>query len=207
MLTSVTPDGNKYRYANFAVHPKSTNLVAAVLEYHPDPDNDYPEKVENGLCVINTTTKTQPSPLRPNSTTVFYAAPVFNPSGTKMAWQEWKKPWMPFEAGFIYVADVDDKMTLSNVIKVAGSENPTPMSVNYPLWLSDATLLYTSDASDFANSYIYSTDTDKSTAVLPSPVEQDFCEPQWFFGLYPYAPIGDGTYGVFTAFKDGRNIL
>ena len=207
---SVTSADTKYRYANFAVNPKSTNLVAAVSEYHPDPDNDDPEKVENGLCAINTTTKAQPYPLRPNSTTVFYAAPVFNPSGTKMAWQEWQEPWMPFEAGFIYVADVqivDDKMKLSNVIKVAGGEDPKPVSVNYPLWLSDTTLLYASDEPHFANPYIYSTDTGKSTAVLPSPIEQDFCEPQWYFGLYPYAPIGDGTYGVFTAFENGRNIL
>ncbi|KAL4065539.1 Alpha/Beta hydrolase protein [Scleroderma yunnanense] len=208
---AVTPNDIRYRYANFAVHPTANHLVAAVSEYHPDLSNDDPEKVENGLCVINTTTKAQPLPLRDSSTTIFYAAPVFNPSGTKMAWQEWAEPWMPFEAGFIYVADVqiaNDMIQLSNIIPVAGSEDESkPVSVNYPLWLSDTALLYTSDESGFANPYIYSTESGTPTAVLKSPINQDFCEPQWVFGLYPYAPIGNGDYGIFTAFENGRNIL
>ncbi|KAG6330857.1 hypothetical protein ID866_8232, partial [Astraeus odoratus] len=210
-------DGDKdkrYRYANFAVHPgdASDHLIAAVMEYHPDLENDKPEDVVNGLSVINTKTKAQPDILM-QSTTAFYAAPVFNPSGKKMAWQQWNQPWMPFEAAFIYVADVevnDDKIVLSNTICVAGSEGDNggqAVAVNYPLWLSETELLYTSDESGFANPYIYSTETGNPRAVLPKPIKQDFCEPAWYLGLYPYAPLGDGVYGAFTAFEKGRNIF
>ncbi|KAI6012227.1 Alpha/Beta hydrolase protein [Pisolithus marmoratus] len=201
----VSPEdpNNQYRYANFAVHPVQTNLIASILEYHPD---DNPQNVVTTLCVIDTATATRTGLVEGAD---FYASPVFNPSGTKIAWQEWYQPDMPFEGALIYIADVsieNSTIVLSNTTYVAGKK--LEISVTYPTWVSDTTLLYTSDESNgFQNPFIYSTATGSARAALASPIEQDFAEPAWYFGLYPYALLGDGSYGAFTAFQDGRNIL
>ncbi|KAI6144349.1 Alpha/Beta hydrolase protein [Pisolithus tinctorius] len=205
----VSPEdpNQQYRYANFAVHPVQTNLIASILEYHPDEN---PQNVVTTLCVIDTATATRTGLVEGAD---FYAAPVFNPSGTKIAWQEWYQPDMPFEGGLVYVADVsieDGAIVLSNTTYVAGEK--LEISAGYPLWISDTALLYTSDYTPgsslrFQNPFIYSTDTGSSRAALATPIAQDFAEPAWYFGLYPYALLGDGSYGAFTAFQDGRNIL
>ena len=63
-LTLPISDDTWHCHANFVVHPTSKNLATAVLEYHPDLENDDPENVSNGLCTINITTRVQPLPLR-----------------------------------------------------------------------------------------------------------------------------------------------
>ncbi|KAF9242826.1 Alpha/Beta hydrolase protein [Melanogaster broomeanus] len=196
----ITPENDKWRYANFAVHPTQTNLLVSVLEDHT------PQPVANTLCLINTETATKSNLVDGAD---FYATPVFNPSGTKIAWQEWYQPDMPFEGALIYIADVyivNGGMELSNKTYVAGEK--LNISVTYPTWISDITLIYTSDESNgFQNPFIYSVGTGCATAALATPIEQDFAEPAWHLGLYPYALQGDGRYGVFTAFQEGRNIL
>ncbi|KAI6127094.1 Alpha/Beta hydrolase protein [Pisolithus sp. B1] len=188
-------DPNKqYRYANFAVHPVQTNLIASILEYHPDQN---PQNVVTTLCVIDTMTATRTGLVEGAD---FYASPVFNPSGTRIAWQEWYQPDMPFEGALIYIADVsieNGAIVLSNRTYVAGEK--LKISASYPTWISDTTLLYTSDESNgFQNPFIYSTTTGSARAALANPIEQDFAEPAWYFGLYPYALLGDGSYGAFT---------
>ncbi|KAI6018169.1 Alpha/Beta hydrolase protein [Pisolithus microcarpus] len=201
----VSPEDPKkqYRYANFAVHPVETNLIASILEYHPDEN---PQNVVTTLCVIDTATTTRTGLVEGAD---FYASPVFNPSGTKIAWQEWYQPDMPFEGALIYIADVciiNGAIVLSNRTYVAGKK--LEISATYPTWISNTTLLYTSDESNgFQNPFIYSTTTGSARPALANPIDQDFAEPAWFFGLYPYALLGDGSYGAFTAFQDGRNIL
>ncbi|KIJ67214.1 hypothetical protein HYDPIDRAFT_107939 [Hydnomerulius pinastri MD-312] len=203
--TAITPKNDKWRYANFAVHPTQTNLLVSILEDHTV---DTPQTVVNTLCLINTKAGTN---LKKDfvSGADFYATPVFNPSGTKIAWQEWYQPDMPFEGALIYIADVsivDDDIVLSNKTLVAGKK--LDISVTYPTWITDTKLIYTSDESNgFQNPFIYSTETKCATAALAKPIAQDFAEPAWHLGLYPYALQGDGSYGAFTAFQDGRNIL
>ncbi|KAF9221091.1 alpha/beta-hydrolase [Gyrodon lividus] len=199
----VTPENTKWRYANFAVHPGQTNLLVSILEDHTV---DTPQTVVNTLCLINTETATKSTLVEGAD---FYATPVFNSSGTKIAWQEWYQPDMPFEGALIYIADVsvvNGGIELSNKTYVAGEK--LNISATYPTWISDTKLIYTSDESNgFQNPFIYSTETGRATAALAKPIEQDFAEPAWHLGLYPYALQGYGSYGAFTAFQDGRNIL
>jgi hypothetical protein len=178
-------------------------LLVTVREDHTI---DTPESVVNTICVVNTST---------GSVTIlidgadFYAAPVFNPSGNKIGWQEWYLPDMPFEGALIYVADVaidDGTIVISNREWVAGEK--LNIAAGYPSWSTDTTLVYASDGvNQFQNPFIYSTETGKSTPVLKTAVGQDFAEPAWTLGQLPYAILDGGKYGAFTAFENGRNIL
>ncbi|KIK99166.1 hypothetical protein PAXRUDRAFT_823066 [Paxillus rubicundulus Ve08.2h10] len=204
----VTSENSKYRYANFAVHPVRHDLLVSVLEDHTV---DTPQTVISTLCVINTTRKAV-FPLVVGAD--FYASPSFNTSGTKMAWQEWYHPDMPWEGSFIYVSDVlvqTDTIVVFNKKHVAGET--ITKSVSYPTWSSDTTLIFTSDElGGFQNPFTYSTSTGLTQLVLPAPIAEDFGGPAWTLGNYPYALLddpkgGDKKYAAFTAFREGRNVL
>lgn len=198
----------KYRYANFAVHPARHDLLVSILEDHTV---DTPQTVITTICVINTTRKAV-FPLVVGAD--FYAAPVFNPSGTKIAWQEWYHPDMPWEGSLINIADVliqEDTLVILNKTNVAGEA--LTKSVNYPDWTSDTTLVFTSDElNGFQNPFIYSTLTGSAQLAIPGLIQEDFGGPAWTLGNFPYALLddprgGDGKFAAFTAFRDGRNVL
>ena len=206
-LSTVNP---LWRYANFAIHPRQNNLLVTLREDHTnDKDNKQPENVVNTICVVDTTAST-PTVNIVIQGAGFYATPVLNPSGNKIAWQQWDLPDMPWEGGLIYVAGVSvDPTSLkinSEAVLVAGEAGKK--AATFPSWIADTTLAYTTDGyNQYQNPYIFHTDTKESTPVLKTPLTQDFAEPAWWLGYYPFAVLGGGKYGAFTAFKDGGNIL
>ena len=185
------------------MHPTETHLLVTVREDHTI---DTPESVINTLCVVDTNTGCVTVIIEHAD---FYAAPGFNPSGNKICWQEWYLPDMPFEGALIYVADVaidNGKIVISKCAKVAGEK--LNIAAGYPSWTTDTTLVYTSDGvNKFQNPFIYCTKTGQPTPVLKAAVAQDFAEPAWTLGLFPYAILNGGKYGAFTAFENGRNVL
>ncbi|KAH0838867.1 Alpha/Beta hydrolase protein [Lanmaoa asiatica] len=212
---AVTPENPLWRYANFAVHPQQTNLLVTIREDHTDdPNGDAPQNVVNTLCVVDTTTALV-KVIAESGKKSFYATPVFNPSGNKIAWQQWSLPDMPWEGGIIYVADVitsGGTIQISEPVLVAGEKGKE--SANFPAWIDKTTLLFTWDGEKgnrFQNPFIFDTGKPRSPQnpkrVLDNPLPQDFAEPAWWLGLYPYAILDGGKYGAFTAFKDGKNIL
>ncbi|KAF9221074.1 alpha/beta-hydrolase [Gyrodon lividus] len=199
----VTPDNQAYRYANFAVHPINKHLLVSILEDHTV---DTPQTVVTTLCVVNTQLKAV-FPFVVGAD--FYSTPVLNSAGTKIAWQEWYHPDMPWEGSLLYVADVlvqSDTLIVINKTHVAGKK--LDVSIGYPIWVDNSRLLYTSDASEgFQNPFIYSTITGKATLAFDKPVHEDFCRPAWSLGTYPYAILEGGNYAAFAAFRNGRHVL
>ncbi|KAF8840457.1 alpha/beta-hydrolase [Paxillus ammoniavirescens] len=199
----ITPDNQAYRYGDFAVHPIKKHLLVSILEDHTI---DTPQTVITTLCIINTQLKAV-FPLVVGAD--FYATPVFNPSGTKIAWQEWYHPDMPWEGSLLYVADIlvqSDTLLVTNKLHVAGKK--LDVSIGYPTWVDNSTLLYTSDASEgFQNPFIYSTATGQATLAFDKPVHEDFCRPAWSLGTYPHAILEGGNCAAFVAFRDGRHVL
>ena len=197
-----------WRYANFVVHPKQTNLLVTLREDHTnDPKGDAPQDVVNTLCVIDTNTSSVNTILEGAD---FYATPVFNPSGNKIAWQEWNLPDMPWAGGLIYVTDVivnpQGIAVLNPPTLVAGKKGK--ISATFPSWITDTRLVYITDGVNrFQNPFIFCTDTKQSTPVLKELLQKDFSQPAWVLGRNPYAILDDGNYGAFTAFEHGRNIL
>ncbi|KAF8433707.1 Alpha/Beta hydrolase protein [Boletus edulis BED1] len=205
---AITPDNYLLRYANFAIHPTQTNLLVTLREDHTnDPNYTAPENVVNTICVVDINTATVNIVVQGAD---FYATPVFNPSGTKIGWQQWNLPDMPWQGGLVYVTDVSvdsGSLTVSSDLILVAGEAGTK-SATFPSWITDTSLAYITDGyNKYWNPYIFDTNTQQSTVVLKTSLEQDFAEPAWFLGLYPYAILDGGKYGAFTAFKDGGNIL
>ncbi|KAJ7471903.1 Alpha/Beta hydrolase protein [Mycena latifolia] len=196
----VTPESKVFRFANFDVHPKHPHLLVSILEDHSDKTS--PTSVVNTLCIINTKTQSV-SPLVSGAD--FYASPKFSPDGSRIVWQQWSLPDMPWQGAEIFVADVileADRLEISNTSYVAGQK--TTNSVSYPGWATTNTLLFTSDKSGYQNPWKYEL---AASPVFSQAIDQDFGEPAWVLGRSPYAVIDDGKRALFSAFQGGRSVL
>ncbi|KAL0948370.1 hypothetical protein HGRIS_010952 [Hohenbuehelia grisea] len=202
----VTPDSKKlHRFADFDLHPKDTQFLVAIKEDHTqDPDGETPSKVITTLCIVNVSSGTV-APLVTGAD--FYSSPRFSPDGSKIAWVQWDFPDMPWDGAQLQVADVvisGSELSLKNVVHVAGEH--AKVSIEYPYWVSKDMLLFTSDQSGYQNPWKYV--NGKASPVFLEPVSEDFCEPAWTFGLYPYAAIGStGGRILCTAWRGGRTVL
>lgn len=113
----------------------------------------------------------------------FYAAPRLSPDGSQLAWLAWDRPNMPWETAALWVADVHEDGTLSNLRQIAGGPGE---SIFQPEWSPDGRLHFVSDRSGWWNLYCWQ-DGD-IRALHPMPAE--FGEPQWVFGMRTYAFVG-----------------
>ncbi|KAG6865012.1 hypothetical protein C0991_005654 [Blastosporella zonata] len=198
---AVTPGDNIHRFADFDVHPVHTHLLVAIQEDHTI---DEPSAIINTLCVINTNTNS----VHPLVSGVdFYASPKFSPDGTRLAWQQWSHPDMPWEGGLIYVADTtidSDTISVKNLTHVAGEA--LKVSAAFPSWANNETLIFTSDESGYINPWKYQ--NGQATALFPEPVQYEFGYPGWALQTSPYAILDqEGKLAVFITIKDGRDRL
>ncbi|THG97400.1 hypothetical protein EW026_g4586 [Hermanssonia centrifuga] len=200
---AITPESKVHRYANFAVHPLHRHLLVVVQEDHTHPA---PADVVNTLCTVDSSTQTVSSLLAGMD---FYAAPSFSPDGSHLIWVQWSHPDMPWDGSEIYIASVqteDHKLKLENIRHVAGQKDK--ISAGYPTWASNDVVLFTSDESGYQNPWKYTLSTGTATAVLQTPVKEDFSLPAWFLGGSYGAPIDkEGKMAVCTAFRNGRSVL
>ncbi|KAG9225461.1 hypothetical protein CCMSSC00406_0002964 [Pleurotus cornucopiae] len=203
---AVTPDSKSlHRFSDFNVHPKNSHFVVAVMEDHTDdPNGEAPSKVVNTLCIIDTTAKSVSALV---SGADFYSNARFSPDGHRLIWVQWFHPDMPWDGSELRHADVvtlEGRVSLTNVVTIAGV--PSQISVAFPSWISNDTLLFTSDQSGYQNLHKYA--NGETTPVFPKPIAQDFSQPAWVLGWSPYAPIDDiGANILCTAWKDGKNII
>ncbi|KAF5378917.1 hypothetical protein D9757_008722 [Collybiopsis confluens] len=209
---AITPKNKFFRYASFDIHPVHPRFLISILEDHT---NDSPATVINTLVTIDSKQKTV-SPLISGAD--FYAFPRFSPDGTKLAWQHWNHPNMPWESSEIMVVDItvstggqrttslsytSSDITFSNITTVAKDG-----SNGYLAWTNNDTLCFVSDVSGFINPHKYTVSTGKSKPVFPSPVKEDFGNPMWLLCFFPFAIIDNqGRDVIFKAFRDGRTIL
>ncbi|TFK23359.1 alpha/beta-hydrolase [Coprinopsis marcescibilis] len=198
----LTPADKPHRYANFALHPSKSEYLVAVLEDHTDEN---PSEAKTSLVVVNTSAQTI-SPLVSGAD--FYALPRFSPDGSRIVWQQWFHPDMPWLGGQIYVAETSfssDNLTIANPKHIAGVKEK--ISASYPAWATNTTLIYTSDVSGFVNPWKYDVATETPSSLLDKPLDYDFAPPFWSLGEFPYAVVSEGKGVVFVAIEDGRDVI
>jgi dipeptidyl aminopeptidase/acylaminoacyl peptidase len=122
----------------------------------------------------------------------FYAFPAPSPDGTRLAWICWDHPRMPWDATELRVAALGDGPVsdLSQQQLIMGGEAE---SVLAPVWRDDRSLYVISDRSGWWNLYL------ADLLAFPQalcPREEEFAEPLWQLGSYPYAVLGDGRIAV-----------
>jgi dipeptidyl aminopeptidase/acylaminoacyl peptidase len=168
MLEVLTPtDG--LRYADFVLDRKRERLVC-VREDHTGPG-----EAVNTLAAV---------PLSGGDGQVlaegynFYSNPRLSPDGSKLAWLCWNHPNMPWDGCELWTADVLPDGSLANRKQVAGGKNE---SIFQPEWSPEDVLHFVSDRTGWWNLYRL------GNQIEPlCPLEAEFGEPQWVFGLRTY---------------------
>jgi dipeptidyl aminopeptidase/acylaminoacyl peptidase len=118
----------------------------------------------------------------------FYSSPRLSPDGRWLAFLAWDHPNMPWMGTGLYVIPLGgDGMSGSDPILIAGGERE---SVFQPEWSPDGSALYfVSDRSGWWNLYRQKA---RSPVEALAPMEAEFGQPQWVFGMSTYAFAGDG---------------
>ena len=119
----------------------------------------------------------------------FYSSPRLSPDGAWLAYLAWDHPRMPWVGTTLYALPLDaDGMPAGEPMVIAGGEKE---SVFQPEWMPDGSaLVFVSDRNGWWNLYRCRLDTLKSEPVVP--MEAEFGQPQWVFGLSTYAFAGAG---------------
>jgi dipeptidyl aminopeptidase/acylaminoacyl peptidase len=117
----------------------------------------------------------------------FYSSPQLSPDGNWLAFLAWDHPHMPWTVTGIYVLALDrDGMPSGEARLLAGGERE---SIFQPSWMPDGSaLLYVSDRSGWWNLYRQKLD---GAAEPIAPMDAEFGQPQWVFGMSSYAFAGD----------------
>jgi len=109
----------------------------------------------------------------------FYAAPRLSPDGRQLAWLSWNHPDMPWDGCELWLAEVDSAGGLQAARCIAGGRSE---SVQQPQWSPDGRLHFISDRSGWWNLYRW----DGQGAEALCPMEAEFGQPFWNFGLATY---------------------
>ena len=125
----------------------------------------------------------------------FYAFPAPSPDGTRLAWICWDHPRMPWDGTELRVAALGD-----GPVSEANQQQQLLMggeaeSVLAPVWRDDRSLYVISDRSGWWNLYLADLLASHSPIAL-CPREEEFAEPLWQLGMYPYAVLDDGRIAV-----------
>ena len=111
----------------------------------------------------------------------FYSTPRLNPDGTRLAWLTWNHPNMPWDGTELWVAELLSDGTIGTRNLVAGGEAE---SIFQPQWSPDGILYFISDRTGWWNLYRWNEVQGDMEAMCP--MEAEFGEPQWVFGMSTY---------------------
>ena len=161
------------RYADYVVD-RRRNLLFCVREDHTAPGEAVNTLVtvkcdgdESGGQVI----------ISGNN---FYSSPRLSPDGSRLAWLTWNHPNMPWDGTELWVGEVNADGALGHAERVAGGPAE---SIFQPEWSPDGVLYFVSDRTGWWNLYRWQ----KGNIEPLCPMEAEFGEPQWNFGMSTYA--------------------
>jgi dipeptidyl aminopeptidase/acylaminoacyl peptidase len=119
----------------------------------------------------------------------FYSSPRLSPDGRWLAYLAWDHPGMPWVGTTLYTLPLDaDGAPAGIPTAIAGGETE---SVFQPEWAPDGSaLFFISDRSGWWNLYRRRLDLQDDEAV--TPMQAEFGQPQWVFGMSTYAFAGAG---------------
>ena len=124
----------------------------------------------------------------------FFSNPRLNPDGTRLVWLCWDHPNMPWDGCELWSAEVSADGSLGRPELVTGGKDE---SIFQPEWSPDGVLHFVSDRSGWWNLYRFQ----HGQAEALCPLEAEFGQPQWVFGLSSYAFIS--AHEILCSFTKG----
>jgi len=168
-------EAGPYRYADGVVD-RARGRILCVRE-----DHSRQGEPENSLVSIDLESGSQRVLASGHN---FYANPRLSPDGQTLVWLTWDHPQMPWDGTELWRSEVNPDGSLGEPQKLAGGPAE---SIFQPQWSPQGDLYFVSDRSGWWNLYRW----DPQGPLPLCPMEAEFAEPQWVFGLSTYGFCGD----------------
>ena len=166
------------RFADFSYDQKFDRLIA-VCETHEN------NNVTNSIVSIDISNGLI-SEIETGSD--FYASPRVNRPATKLCWQSWNHPNMPWDGNQLWAADITHDGELLNKKHIAGDNS---VAVFQPQWSPGGVLHFVSDDTGWWHLY-RCTDCKQHDGIEQLTTgEKELGLPQWVFAQSTYAFIND----------------
>ncbi len=176
-ITPAPTDELSARYADATVTPDGRYLVC-VREVHRTG-----QEAVNDIVQLPLDGSEPPRTLVAGSD--FYSSPRISPDGSFMIWLRWDHPNMPWDGTELWVTKRAEDGSPMDAERVAGGVNE---SIFQPSFSPDGTLHFVSDRTGWWNLYRV-----RNGAIQPvAPMEAEFGEPHWVFGMSTYTFLEDG---------------
>jgi len=168
----VTPEA-ALRYADAVFDPRR-NLLFCVREDH-----------RGGGEAVNTLAKVKADGDEGGGEVIisgndFYASPRLSPDGSRLAWLAWNHPNMPWDGTELWVGELHEGGSIGRAQCIAGGRAE---SIFQPEWSPGGVLYFVSDRTGWWNLYRWHA----GRAEALCPMEAEFGQPQWVFGMSTYA--------------------
>ena len=175
----LTPDlpAGVLRYADATLDARRNRLIL-VREDHREA-GEAGQEAKNTLVALSLSGENSDGGRVLVSGTDFVSTPRLSPDGAHLSWLAWNHPNMPWDGTALWVADVSDDGSLANARQLAGGPNE---SIFQPTWSPDGELYFISDRTGWWNLYRW---RDGAAEAL-APMEAEFGQPQWRFGMATY---------------------
>ena len=164
---AITPDAD-IRHADMLIDTPRGRVIA-VREDHTTGARE----PVNTIVAIDADGRREPITIASGND--FYASPKLSPDGSRIAWQTWNHPNMPWDGSELWIGELDRDGNLTSSRKVAGGLNE---SVLEPEWSPSGELYFISDRSDWWNIYRARGEGDEPVCHRAA----EFGAPQWQFG-------------------------
>ena len=178
----ITNTGATLRYVcTAAISTSAGNNVepAWLLAIEEDHSKPSPSEVQNRLVAVNLQNK---EIVNVASGDDFYSAAQFSPDGSRICWNQWSHPDMPWTGARAYVANWNNGQ-VTDVKLVAGV--PEKESVSQPRWGADNTLYFTSDRTGTWQLYRTNVENLETKKLeLHGLEDAEFSQPDWRLGKY-----------------------
>lgn len=191
MPEAITLD-DRYRYADY-VTDQERNMLFCVREDHRPAGEP-----TNALVKVNCLGDERGGEIIVSGRD-FYASPRLSPDGSQLAWLTWQHPNMPWDGTELWVGDLQSDGSLVQSVRVAGGDTE---SVFQPEWSPDGILYFISDRTGWWN--LHRLQKARSEALMP--MEAEFGQPQWVFGMTTYA-FESANRMICTYSQQGRSHL
>lgn len=184
-ITPEPPEPGAWRYADLDLRG---DRAVGVREDHTAAGEP-----RNELVLIDLAGTVEPRVIASGAD--FYAAPRMSPDGETLAWLEWDHPDMPWDGTRLCTAPLRSD-GLGEATLVAGGDDE---SIVQPEWSPDGALHWVADRTGWWNLHR------DGEPILP--MEAEFGEPAWNFGMRRYAFLDDGRIVATPSFPDGERLV